>query len=219
MKRHRGGTVFLDEIATIDEKMQISLLRLLETNQFTRIGGMDTIDADARVVAATNADLMLEIRSGRFREDLFYRLDVLRIALPPLRDRHGDISLLIKHFIKDACDNFNKEIRGISPDCMNCLETYRWPGNVRELKNVIQRAVVVCDDDVIGVQHLPKRLAHRRKEEERIAFRVGMTLKEIEREVVVRTLEYSNGNRTQASQLLGISRRSLYNKLHQYNIA
>ncbi|MBR9979500.1 MAG: sigma-54-dependent Fis family transcriptional regulator, partial [Desulfatitalea sp.] len=136
-----GGTVFLDEIATIDSKMQISLLRLLETKEFCRIGSQDNISVDVRVIAATNADLDEEIRRGRFREDLYYRLDVLHITMPPLRVRHGDINLLVDHFLKNACDDFGKTIRGISPDFISCLEAYSWPGNVRELKNVIQRAV------------------------------------------------------------------------------
>ena len=139
-----GGTVFLDEIATIDEKMQVSLLRLLETSKFSPIGGNECRAVDARVIAASNADLQEEVRLGRFREDLYYRLDVLHITLPPLRERYGDIHLLVDHFIQEACDSFHKRIRGVAPDFISCLEAYPWPGNVRELKNVIQRAVVTC---------------------------------------------------------------------------
>jgi len=214
-----GGTVFLDEIATIDEKMQVSLLRLLETSQFNRIGSHETLSVDARVIAASNADLLEEIRRGRFREDLFYRLDVLHIHLPPLRERHGDIHLLVDHFIKKACDNFQQTIRGVSPDFISCLEAYPWPGNVRELKNVIHRAVITCPGDILETGQLPKRLKHYRDEDITMTVRVGMTIEAVEKELIIQTLEYAQRNRTRASQILGISRRALYNKIQRYSIS
>jgi len=213
-----GGTVFLDEIATIDEKMQVSLLRLLETSQFNRIGGHEALSVDARVIAASNADLSEEIRRRRFREDLFYRLDVLHIHLPPLRERHGDIHLLVDHFIKAACDNFQQFIRGVSSDFISCLEAYPWPGNVRELKNVIQRAVVTCPGDILETGQLPKRLKHYRNEDMTMTIRVGTTIEAVEKELIIQTMEYAQRNRTRACQILGISRRALYNKIHRYNI-
>ncbi len=213
-----GGTVFLDEIATIDEKMQVSLLRLLETSEFCRIGSQKNIPVDVRIIAASNANLTQEIRIGNFREDLYYRLDVLHITMPPLRDRHGDIHLLTDHFIKSACDDFQKTIRGISSDFISCLEAYPWPGNVRELKNTIQRAVVSCSGDILDNNHLPKRIHQFRNQDIKMIFSVGMTLEEVEKELIARTLEQSEYNRTRASEILGISRRSLYNKIHRYNL-
>lgn len=210
-----GGTIFLDEIATIDTKMQVSLLRLLETKTFHRIGGHKDIDVDVRVIAASNADLINEIRKGNFREDLYYRLEVLHIIMPPLRERHGDLHLLVDHFIKHSCDDFQKIIRGVSSDFFSCIDTYSWPGNVRELKNVLQRAVINCQGDILDINHLPKRLMNSRHSDITIPIKVGMRLDEIEREVIVQTLEYAGQNRTRASEILGISRRALYNKLQK----
>ncbi len=212
------GTIFLDEIATIDAKMQISLLRLLETSQFHRIGGNNNVEVDVRVIAASNADFMDEIRLGRFREDLYYRLDVLHVNMPPLRERHGDLHLLVDHFIKNASDDFQKVIRGISSDFFSCLESYPWPGNVRELKNVIQRAVITCPGDILEIGHLPERLMSARHEDATIPIRIGMSIQEVEKELIVRTMEFTGHNRTRTSQILGISRRSLYNKIQRYDL-
>ena len=213
-----GGTVFLDEIATIDEKMQVSLLRLLETSQFSPIGGSECRTVDARVIAASNADLQEEVRQGRFREDLYYRLDVFHITLPPLRERYGDIHLLVDHFIKDACDSFQKVIRGVSPDFISCLEAYPWPGNVRELKNVIQRSVVNCTGDILDTAQLPKRLMRRQNDDISLTIPIGMSIQAVEKELIIRTMEFTQGNRTRASQILGISRRALYNKIQRHQI-
>jgi len=210
-----GGTIFLDEIATIDEKMQVSLLRLLEKKAFHRIGGQTDIDVDVRVIAASNADLMKEIRLGKFREDLYYRLDVLHIIMPPLRERHGDLHLLVDHFIQHSCDDFQKIIRGVSSNFFSCIDSYNWPGNVRELKNVIQRAVINCQEDILDINHLPKRLLNSHHSDIMIPVRVGMRLVEIEKEVIIRTLEYTGHNRTRTSEMLGISRRALYNKMQK----
>jgi DNA-binding NtrC family response regulator len=212
------GSVFLDEIATIDEKMQISLLRLLETSQFSRIGGQHPVSVDVRVIAASNANLMDEIRSGRFREDLYYRLDVMHITLPPLRERHGDIHLLADHFIKGACDDFQKTIRGVSSDFVTCLEAYPWPGNVRELKNIIQRSVITCPGDILDPGHLPKRLHQFRDQDITMTIRIGMSIEEVEKDLIIRTLEYTGRNRTRTSQILGISRRALYNKIRRHHL-
>lgn len=213
-----GGTVFLDEIATIDTKMQISLLRLLETKEFCRIGSQESLCVDVRVIAATNAELVEEIRRGRFRDDLYYRLDVLHITMPPLRERHGDINLLVDHLIKDACDDFQKPIRGISSDFISCLEAYPWPGNVRELKNVIQRAVISCPGDILETAQLPRRISQLQDEDITMTIRVGMTLEQVQRELIIRTFQHTGHNRTRTSEILGISRRSLYSKLQQYDL-
>jgi len=213
-----GGTVFLDEIATIDEKMQISLLRLLETSEFNPIGSQDSIRVNVRIIAASNADLLEEIRLGRFREDLYYRLDVMQINLPPLKERHGDIHLLTDHFINNACENFQKTIRGTSAGFMSCLDTYPWPGNVRELKNVIQRAVINCSGDILEIDDLPERLIHNQNKNISLNIRVGMSLGEVEKELIIRTMEFTNHNRTKTSQILGISRRALYNKFKRHGM-
>jgi len=213
-----GGTVFLDELATIDEKMQISLLRLLENCEFSRIGSQKSISVDVRVIAATNADLNKEIRRGAFREDLYYRLDVLHITIPALRERQGDINLLADHFIKNACDDFQKTVRGITPDFISRLEAYPWPGNVRELKNVIQRAVISCAGDILETSHLPRRIRYYENDEHTMTFRVGSSIGKVEKELIIRTLEHTGHNRTRASEILGISRRSLYNKIQRYNL-
>jgi DNA-binding NtrC family response regulator len=213
-----GGTVFLDELATIDKKMQVSLLRLLENCEFSRIGSQESITVNVRVIGASNADLVDEIRRGNFREDLYYRLDVLHITMPPLRDRHGDINLLVDHFIKNACDDFQKTIRGISSDFISCLEAYPWPGNVRELKNVIQRTVISCAGDILNTDQLPRRISHYRNDDHTLTFRVGASIEKVERELIARTLEHTRHNRTRTSEILGISRRSLYNKIQRYGL-
>ena len=213
-----GGTVFLDEIGTIDPKMQISLLRLLEAREFTKVGSLDPTTSDVRVIAATNADLINEIRLGHFREDLYYRLDVLNIVMPPLRARNGDIPLLVSHFLKEACDDFKKTIRGISSDFINCVESYPWPGNVRELKNVIQRAVVSATEDVLRIRNLPTRISQYQDSDTQMSFRVGMALSQVEKEMIIRTLAHNGDNRSRTSEMLGISRRALYNKMARHGI-
>ncbi len=213
-----GGTVFMDEIATIDEKMQISLLRLLETSEYCRIGSQVSVPVNVRMIAASNADLPEEIRQGNFREDLYYRLDVLQVVMPPLRERHGDIHLLVDHFIKNACDTFQKTIRGISPGFISCLESYPWPGNVRELKNVIQRAVISSSGDILDSKQLPSRISRYRNKNTKMTIQVGMTIAEVEKELIIRTLEHAAHNRSRTSEVLGISRRSLYNKMQRHGI-
>ncbi|MFH1834040.1 MAG: sigma 54-interacting transcriptional regulator, partial [bacterium] len=213
------GTVFLDEIGTIDERVQVSLLRLIEQKKFHRLGGRQLVSCDIRLIAATNADLMELVRDGVFREDLFYRLDVFRITLPPLGDRQGDFPLLIDEFVRRYNEMFEKRVRGIAPECISLLEAHTWPGHVRELKNVIQRAVLVCEGDVIMVNDLPPRFGSGQgRSHPTVAFRVGTTLDEVEREMIVRTLADTDNNRKRAAELLGISRRALYNRLRKHRI-
>ncbi len=212
------GTVFLDEVSTMNDKVQVSLLRLLENMEFYRIGGWDPIQADVRVIAATNEDLFELVERGMFREDLFYRLEVFHITLPPLRQRNGDIALLIDHFLAQYNDAFDKNIRGISPDCVARLESYDWPGNVRELKNVIQRAVVMCSGEVLLPEHLPPRITKGGPGRPKISFPLGTPLSEVERELLSRTLSFTGNNRSKAAAMLGISRRSIYNKIEKYGL-
>jgi len=213
-----NGTVFLDEITTIDEKVQVSLLRLIEQRRFSRLGGRKALSTNIRLIAASNQDLDDAVGRGVFREDLYYRLNVFRIVMPPLRERRGDISLLIEHFLKRYNTSFQKNIAGIAPDCFALLESYDWPGNVRELKNVVQRAALVCDSEVILPKHLPPRFRPDRPVRQKMTFEVGTSLDEIEREVIVRTLTAVQDNRRRAAETLGISRRTLYNRLRKYEL-
>ncbi|NNG00219.1 MAG: sigma-54-dependent Fis family transcriptional regulator [Desulfobacteraceae bacterium] len=213
-----GGTIFLDEIGTIDEKMQISLLRLLETHKLERIGGTRTISADVRIVAATNENLSEAVDQGRFREDLFFRLDIFQIVLPPVRERGGDIVLLVNHYLKQFNNDYQRDIVGISPECISVLESYDWPGNVREIKNVIHRAVLNSTGGILLPEHLTDRLQKVRKKSPEIRLPMGCSLKEAERTLIMLTLKWTQNNRKRTAAILGISRRTLYNKLELYNL-
>jgi DNA-binding NtrC family response regulator len=219
----QGGTLFLDEIATMDEKTQVSLLRILETKTLRRVRGEKDIPVDVRVIAATNEPIEQAVASGRFREDLYYRLDVFRIELPPLRERHGAISLLTDHFVTRFAKLYNKDIRAVSRETYRLMRRYDWPGNVRELKNVIQRAVLSAKGSELTPDLLPQRIhgaagsgPARRAEE--YSIHLGMSLEEIEKEYIKMTLSSLNGNKLRAASLLGISRRALYNKLKRFEM-
>jgi transcriptional regulator with PAS, ATPase and Fis domain len=198
--------------------VQVSLLRLIDQKRFQRLGGRRPLSTDVRIIAATNDDLSEAVRKGTFREDLFYRLDVFHIVMPPLRDRQGDLPLLIDAFLKRYNDTFQKEIRGIAPECVSIFENYKWPGNVRELKNVIQRAVLVCSETVLSPEHLPPRLLPERTPRPTVSFDVGTPLAEVEREMIVQALSFTGNNRKRAAEILGISRRALYNRLARHNM-
>ncbi len=224
-EQHKGvfeqgnrGTVFLDEIDCINEKVKVSLLRLLEENHFTRLGGRTPIENTSRLIAASNADLEALVEEGSFRKDLFYRLDVFRITLPPLRERQEDIIPLAEEFLSGYNHTLNKNILRISRSCIDLLEGFDWPGNVRELKNVIQRAVLVCDSAELLPEHLPPRFRKGERVAQMISFEVGTPLDDVEREMVIRALEAARNNRKQAAKLLGISRRAIYNKLKKHKI-
>ena len=227
-ERNRGrfeqahdGSLFLDEIATINEKMQVSLLRVIEQQELFRLGGCRRISTNARLIAASNENLTHLVSQGEFRADLYYRLDVFRIAIPALREREGDISLLAEKFLERYSRDLRKDVVEISSECMDVLESYKWPGNVRELKNVIQRAVLLCPGDVLLPEHLPARFhdgVNHRSPSEDLFFQVGTTLDSMERRMIVRALEKCGNNRTRAASLLGISRRALYNKLRKHDL-
>jgi DNA-binding NtrC family response regulator len=214
----RDGTVFLDEISSIDEKVQVSLLRVIEQRKFHRLGGKKSIESNARLIAATNQKLEDAVATGTFRNDLFYRLDVFRICLPPLRDREGDIPLLVDEFSSRYAGELQKDITRISPRYMELLERYDWPGNVRELKNAVQRSVLVCRGKCLTPKHLPPRLTRDRPARPALSFELGTPLEEIEREVVSRTLALAGGSRKRAAEILGISRRSLYRRLRKHGV-
>ncbi|MBD3378203.1 AAA domain-containing protein [candidate division KSB1 bacterium] len=212
------GTVFLDEIDSIDQKMQVSLLRLLETKTLQRLGGKEIVKTDARLIAASNADLLDLVESNDFRSDLYYRLDVFRIDLPPLRERMEDIPLLVSEFMHTNNNILPKPVTGISPECMDVLQSYDWPGNIRELKNVIQRAALMSEGEEILPQHLPPRFGNNDVRKPNVNFELGTPLERIEKEMIIRTLEFVGDNRTEAAKLLGISRRAIYNKLRKHGL-
>lgn len=217
-----GGTIFLDEIGELPISLQVKLLRVLQENEVRPVGGAKTYRADVRVIAATAKDLEEEVRLGRFREDLFYRLNVLRIHIPPLRERSGDIPLLCQLFIKNFKNHFQKNIEGISPGAMTILLDHKWPGNVRELENIIERAVVLADKHIILPENLPTEFGIKRASNRMDDFFEGFSLKKaqkiVEKRLITRALESTGGNRTQAAKLLEISIPSLLSKIKAYEI-
>lgn len=218
-----GGTIFLDEISTINEKAQVSLLRVLETKTFRRVGGEKDICADVRVIAASNENLEELVKQKRFREDLFYRLEVFHIHVPALRERPGGVSLLTNHFVPHFNAIYKKRVRAVVPETWRCLRSYSWPGNVRELKNVIQRAVLMARGEELTPDLLPLRIRAASPAEtgaaaQHLPIHAGMTLDAVEKEFIVMTLASTKGNKKEAAQRLGISRRALYDKLKKHGL-
>lgn len=219
-----GGTIFLDEISTMDDKTQVSLLRVLEEKTFRRVGGEKDIQVDVRVIAATNENFDEAVKEKRFREDLYYRLDVFRIDLPPLRTRPGAVTLLTDHFISYFDSMYKKNVRAVPLETYRCLRRYPWPGNVRELKNVIQRAVLMAKGEELTLDLIPERIqeaAGTQPESARQGYpiEIGMTLEAVEKEFIRMTLESTAGNKKEAARILGISRRALYNKLGRHGLS
>ena len=212
-----GGTIFLDEIGDISPKLQADLLRVLQERRFYRVGGTQEVTVDARVVAATNKDLLDEVKQGRFREDLYYRLNVIEIRLPALRDRREDIPLLAEHFVQRISTELGREIGGISGTAMKLLIAHDWPGNVRELENVIERSIVTCRNgmlDEVDFSWLQKTGAPQQSWEV-----PDVSLDELERRAIITALERRHGNVKEASIALGIDRSTLYDKLKRYEIS
>jgi len=212
-----GGTIFLDEIGDISPKLQADLLRVLQERRFYRVGGTQEVDVDVRVIAATNKNLVDEVQQGRFREDLYYRLNVIEIRLPPLRERREDIPLLAEHFVQRISSELGKDLSGISADALKLLIAYDWPGNVRELENVIERAIVTCRNGSLEEQDFSwlKRDAGSSQSMQL----PEMPLDELERRAIIATLERKHGNVKEASAALGIDRSTLYDKLKRYSIS
>lgn len=216
-----GGTIFLDEISTINEKAQVSLLRVLETKTFRRVGGERDICANVRVIAATNENLEEAVKQKRFREDLFYRLDVFHIHVPALRERPGGVALLTNHFVPHFNAIHKRKVRAVAPETWRCLRSYSWPGNVRELKNVIQRAVLMAKGGELTADLLPLRIrtaAEANAAVQHFPIHSGMTLDAVEKEFMLITLASTQGNKKETAQKLGISRRALYDKLKKHGI-
>ena len=214
-QRADGGTLFLDEIGEITPRMQLRLLRVLETMEFERVGDSTPIQVDVRVVAATNQDLKAKVAGGEFREDLYYRLKVVEIRLPPLRERTDDIPILVEHFLALFNRKFDKKIKDISTDVRAMFNRHRWPGNVRQLENTMEHAFIRCREEAIAVNHLP---AEFRKLMGSTAGPVPVT-EDQEAEAVRRALHKARWNKSRAAELLGISRRTIYRKMQKYGIA
>jgi len=205
-----GGTIFLDEIATISTKMQIELLRVLETKTFVRVGGNKEISSDFRVICATNQDLKEMVKKGTFREDLYYRLNVVNIGVPPLRERIEDIPTLVDYFIKKYCTTMSRNIISIEPAALKKLEQYSFPGNVRELENMIERAIVVGNGKEIRTRDLPF--------EEDITESVGGSLEDLEKRYIAQTLEKYDWNISRSAKALKVDRVTLYNKIKKFDL-
>lgn len=211
-----GGTIFLDEIGEMSPDMQTKLLRVLENGTFRRIGGKKELQVDVRVIAATNRNLEELVEEGGFREDLFYRLNVFSIKLPPLRERSEDLPLLAQTFIEEFNLKTDRHVKGLSREALNLIKKYSWPGNVRELKNVIERAVIVCTTDYIDVGDLPENLTSKAHKAPTVEFRLGQTMDDVERDFLFHTINYVDGNKTKAAKMLNISLKTLHNKLAKY---
>jgi len=215
-----GGTLLLDEISEIQPPLQAKLLRVLQEREFERIGSGTSIKVDVRVVATTNRNLAGEIEKGNFREDLYYRLNVIPIQIPTLSQRKEDIPDLVAHFIEKYNKENEKNIQGLTEKALEKLMKYNWPDNIRELENYIERAIVICQDVLITESHLPLDiLSNDSRGSQNNAIQVGTTVRELEKQLILKTLEAHNGNRTTAADILGISARTLRNKLHEYGLA
>jgi transcriptional regulator with PAS, ATPase and Fis domain len=219
-KQADGGTIFLDEISTASAAMQVKLLRVLQDFEFEQVGGTKTFKVDSRVILATNEDLTRAVAEGRFRQDLFYRINVINIELPALRDRISDIPLLAEHFLANVGEETGKAVNGFSDEAVEALRRYRWPGNVRELQNVVERAVLLGKSDRIGVEDLPASLAAAAPTT--VAPATGRTLKEAlegpERQIILEVLESNDWNRNLTADQLGINRTTLYKKMKRLGL-
>ncbi|MGE5183206.1 MAG: sigma 54-interacting transcriptional regulator, partial [Acidobacteriota bacterium] len=213
-----GGTLFLDEIGEISPSVQVKLLRFLQEHEFERVGGTQTVRVDVRVIAATNKNLAEEVKAGRFREDLFYRLNVVTIDMPPLRARKTDIPALAKFFLDKYAKDNNKALEGFAPQTLELLMSYDWPGNVRELENAIERAVVLANGNLIEPRHLPANVRPTANATGMPPI-PGSTLAEIEKYAILETLKATGGSTSKAADMLGISVRTIQYRLHDYNAA
>jgi len=211
-----GGTIFLDEIGDITPSTQVKLLGFLQDKKFERVGGNKTFSVDVRLIAATNKDLDKVVAEGAFRQDLYYRLNVITIKMPPLREKMSDVPLLVDHFVAKYAKENNKDIRSVSPDALAALMSYRWPGNVRELENMIERAVVMCNERVIGRQYFPVITGTDGPEALGMPAIPGSSLEDIEKFAIQKTLEAVGGNRTRAAEILKISLRKIQYKLKEF---
>ncbi len=214
------STIFLDEISEMTPATQAKILRTLQEREVEPLGSSSTVKIDTRIISATNKDLENEIREGRFRDDLYYRLNVVRTEIPPLRKRREDIPLLADFFLKQYVEKNRKLVKGFTPRAMDAIMRHDWPGNVRELENLVERAVIMTRGDMITLDEFPNTINHQFSEIDEVEneLSAGRTLKDAEKEIIIRTLEETGGNRTHAAKILGISRRTLQLKLKDYGI-
>ena len=220
-RQAEGGTIFLDEVSEMSPAMQVKLLRVLQEREITRVGGDEVIKVDVRVIAATNKDLLQEMEAGRFRDDLYYRLNVVTINVPPLRERREDIPLIAQHFLNMFAKKNHKSIKGFTPQVMDRLLKYNWPGNVRELMNAVERGVVLSRSDYLNEGELVLALRDHILLEEASSLKVSteeMPLEAVEKEAIMKILEMAGGNKSEAARRLGITRRTLHMKLKKYGM-
>lgn len=218
-EKARGGTILLDEVGELDLAMQVKLLRVLQEKEFERVGGNDVVKIDIRVIAATNKDLLKMVQEGNFREDLYYRLNVIPIQIPPLRDRKEDIPLLIEYFLERYGKDIGRKSMSISREAQEKLIAYQWNGNIRELENVVERMAILCQDNIIKVENLPREIVYSEIiEKEFILPQEGVCIEDLERSLILQALERAEYNQTRAAKLLGMSRHTLLYRMEKYNI-
>lgn len=213
-----SGTIFLDEIGEISPNIQVKLLRVIQEKAFERVGGEETITVDVRIVAATNKNLKKEVEEGRFREDLYYRLNVVQITVPSLRERKEDILLMVSSFIQNFSKENGKEIKEITKKAQTALYNYDWPGNIRELKNVLEAAVVLSKDGIIDINDLPPYLKNDDEHGNFLKIKIPTPMAEIEKEAIISTLALANGNKSKTAEMLEMNRKTLYAKLNEFEI-
>ncbi len=213
-----GGTLFLDEISEMPLATQVKLLRVLQEGEFERVGGTQTLKGDVRIIAATNVDLEAAVAEGRFRKDLFYRLNVIHLIIPPLRERVEDIPLLALYFLDKFCLENNRPAMGFTPNAMLALKNYHWPGNIRELQNVVERAVALTTGNMVHLEDLPDEIRRYHPEDDKIVLPVGVTMEEIERLAILQTLKKTHGDKELAARLLGIGLATLYRRLKEMEV-
>jgi DNA-binding NtrC family response regulator len=219
-----GGTLFLDEISELDRELQVKLLRVLQEKEFERVGGNVTYKTDVRIIAATSQDLSQAVQSGHFRDDLFYRLNVIPVRVPPLRARKADIPLLLEHFFDKTAREMGRRTPVLSEEVLAALANYRYPGNVRELANIVERLMTICPDGKIGRQDLPREVLEEAAHAPHAATVLavlpagGARLSQVEKELILKTLEIASGNKSVAARMIGITRRRLYLRLSQYGL-
>jgi two-component system response regulator HydG len=214
-----GGTLFLDEIGETSQAMQVKLLRVLQEQELQRVGGEKTIKVDVRILAATNRDLESEVKEGKFREDLYYRLNVVMLQVPPLREREGDVPLLVKYFVEKFAAKNRRTVTGIIPECMKLLNSFPWPGNVRELENAIERGIILMRGDQLTEKSLPlsvQKFQQQNKDGLQSISKQPASLFEAEKKLIIETLKQTEGNKSEAARRLGITRKTLQNKLNKY---
>lgn len=218
-ERARGGTIFLDEVGELDLAMQVKLLRVLQEKEFERVGGNEVVKIDIRVIAATNRDLLKMVQEGSFREDLYYRLNVIPIQIPPLRNRKEDIPLLIEYFLDRYGKDIGRKNMSISREAQEKLITYKWNGNIRELENVVERMAILSQENIIKVENLPREIAYSEIVEEEILLpQEGICIEDLERSLILQALERTEYNQTKAAKLLGMSRHTLLYRMEKYGI-